>query len=205
MSSAIALVASLIAMVPSPCPASNSKASGLIAITGSNFFDRSADLWDFGTGLDLAGIVPIGRALDLRLDTGGRWFEGSDAVVRDPGRAPRWGAKQGETPAALRAIPTTLSLVYRLEQWSNGRYWVPYLGGGFGLYDFHASYESAANGARAHDLFRAGWHVRGGVQLHRTSGLFIDVQTAVHAVDVPGHWASFFDLGVGVGAELPAH
>lgn len=204
LSSAAVAITCLLASVPNESAASVTRGAGMVAITGSNFLDRSADLWDFGAGLDLAGIVPVSRTLDLRLDTGGRWFEGSGDRIANANRAPRWGGEDGEATGSLRAIPTTLSVICRLEGWSHGRYWVPYVGGGFGLYDFKATYDSAAGGERVHELFRAGWHIRGGVQLQRTSGLFIDVETALHAVDVPGHWASFFDFGVGVGAELPS-
>lgn len=165
---------------------------------------RAGEDWDLATGVGLGGICRAARTWDLRLDTGARWYEGSGRVAEDPERSPRWGARGGERTEGLRVIPTTLGLVHRFESWSDGRFWIPYAGFGPGLYDIQATFRDTSAEERTHNLFRFGWHARAGVELQRTSGMFLHFETAAHAVDVPGKWSTLFDLNIGVGAQLPA-
>ncbi|MBK8231659.1 MAG: outer membrane beta-barrel protein [Candidatus Eisenbacteria bacterium] len=165
---------------------------------------RAGDDWDLATGVGLGGIYRVAPTWDVRLDTGARWYDGSGRAIDDAERPPRWGARQGELTEGLRVIPTTFGLVRRFEGWSDGRFWIPYAGFGPGLYDMQATFRDTFAEERKHNLFRFGWHARAGVQLQRTSGMFINFETAAHAVDVPGKWSTLFDLNIGVGAQLSA-
>ncbi len=73
---------------------------------------------------------------------------------------------------------------------------------GIGLYETQASFRSSDGSICKHNLFRARWNAPAGVHLERTAGLVVNLETAVNAVDVPGRWTPFFDVGIGVGAKL---
>lgn len=178
---------------------------------GSDFLDRSRDEWGFGLGLGAAVSYRVSSHFDLRGDISARWYEGESREFSGADRTPRWGQKEGEVTDGLRAIPFTAELVYRFEDWSRGRYWLPYVGAGPGLYDLEARFVQSDGGVddetteRTHNLFRAGWHVRGGVRFERTSGLYMLIESAVHSIDVPGRWTNLYDVGIGVGGFFPSH
>ncbi len=159
--------------------------------------------WKLGMGFNVYGSLPFSSRLDVRADCGGRWLEGEDRVVTHPERAPRWGGEAGESTRDLRVMPFTLDLVYRFEAWSHGRFWVPYVAAGPGLYDLRGTFMSADGEERDHTLFDYGWNARGGVRLHRTSGLHISLETAVHLVNTPGEWSPFWEVALGLGAIVP--
>jgi hypothetical protein len=164
--------------------------------------DASGD-WKPGLGFNLLCSLPVSRSLDLRVDWGGRWFEGEQRIVADPDHEPRLGGLVGETTEALRVIPATLDLVYRFEDWSQGRFWVPYAAAGPGMYDLRATFADAEGKERDHALFRFGWHLRGGVRLHRTSGMHISLETAIHFIDTPGKMSPMWEASLGLGALVP--
>jgi hypothetical protein len=171
-------------------------------VVGDVIPNGSAD-WKPGMGFNFFGSLPVCRTLDLRADWGGRWLGGEQRLVTDADDTPRWGGRVGETTEALRVMPATLGLVYRFEGWSRGRFWVPYAAAGPGLYDMRATFTDADGNERDHALFRFGWHVRGGVQLHRTSGMHVSLETAVHFIDTPGRMSPMWEVSLGLGALVP--
>lgn len=177
--------------------------SFLVQVIGSDFLDRSRDDWNSGLGFGLTTQWRLGKNWDARGDVGGRWYEGALRVSEGEGSEPDWGSRVGEQTDGLQAIPVNAGLVYRFEQWSDGRFWVPYAGVGGGFYDLEAHFLSGES-ERVHRLYRFGWHVRAGVRLERTSGVFVTLESAVHTVDVPARWTPLYDLALGVGASLPS-
>jgi hypothetical protein len=165
----------------------------------ADVMENGSEDWKPGMGFNLSGSLPVGRVLDLRADWGGRWLEGESRLITDPNHEPRWGGQAGETTEALRVMPATLDLVCRLEGVSMGRYWVPYVGAGPGMYDLRATFADADAAERDHSLFRFGWHVRAGALLHRTSGLHLSLETAVHFIDTPGKLSPMWEAGLGLG------
>jgi hypothetical protein len=164
---------------------------------------NASEDWKPGMGFNLYGSLPVARAFDLRGDWGGRWLGGEARLVTDLDPEPRWGGRVGETTEGLRVMPTTLDLVYRFEGWSQGRFWVPYAAAGPGMYDIRATFADAEGTDRDHTLFRFGWHLRGGVRLHRTSGMHISLETAIHFIDTPGKMSPMWEAALGLGALVP--
>jgi hypothetical protein len=159
--------------------------------------------WKPGMGFDLAASLPVGHKLDVRFDWGANWLEGESRLITDANHPPRWGGQEGETTEALRVMPFTLDLVYRMEGVSKGRYWVPYVAAGPGFYDMQATFADAEAVERDHSLFEFGWNLRGGVRFHRTSGLHVSLETAVHFIDTPGKMSPMWEVGVGLGSLIP--
>lgn len=159
--------------------------------------------WKPGLGFNLYGSLPVSRTLDVRADWGGRWIEGEQRIVTELDRGARFGGLPGETTERLRVMPATFCLVHRLECLSRGRFWVPYLATGPGLYDFRATFADAEGTERNDALFRFGWHLRGGVRLHRTSGLHVSLESAIHFIDTPGKMSPMWEVSLGLGALVP--
>lgn len=169
----------------------------------SDVFESDSENWKPGPGFNLTGSLPVSCTFDVRADWGGRWLEGEHRIVTDEDPEPRWGGLDGETTEGLRVMPATLGLVYRFENLSKGRFWVPYLGTGPGFYDFQATFADAEGNERNDALFEFGWHVRGGVRLHRTSGMHISLETAVHFIDTPGKISPMWEVSLGLGSLVP--
>lgn len=187
-------------------PAASAQAPALtggVQWVASDFLDDAAEDWDLGMGFNLTGILEMSRTFDLRGDWGARWAEGEGRLVRARETGPDFGGEAGEITDGIRVMPFTLDLVYRFEDWSQGRYWLPYAAAGFGYYDMRARFLSPDGQEVSRNLYRSGWNLRGGVQLHRTSGLFVTLESAVHLVDTPGQWSPLYDLSLGIGAYLP--
>jgi hypothetical protein len=66
-----------------------------------------------------------------------------------------------------------------------------------------ATFLDAEGVARDHTLSRFGWHVRTGVRLHRTSGMHVSLETAVHFIDTPGKMTPMWEAALGIGSLLP--
>lgn len=209
---AISLVAVLCfgGVFAKPAGAGGRVPSGAVHWIFSGWGSEADRAWDPGFGFALTGGLPLGRTLDLRFDWGARWLDGDDHATGIGRGGPRWGGLAGTHPSGLRIMPATVEFVYRLERWSQGRFWVPYVGVGPGLYDMRASFrrfpasptetpDEIAAAEHHHNLFRFGWHARAGARLHRTSGLFLDLGTAAHFVDVPGEWSPLWEASLGVG------
>jgi hypothetical protein len=169
----------------------------------ADVMESDSEDWKPGLGFNVSGSLPVNRTLDLRADWGGRWLEGERRAITDGDHEPRWGGLVGETTEALRVMPATLGLVHRFEGWSQGRFWVPYAAAGPGVYDLRATFADAEGTERDHALFRFGWHLRGGVRLHRTSGLHISLETAIHFIDTPGKMSPMWEASLGLGALVP--
>lgn len=177
--------------------------SGGAQVVAGDLMDKAAGDYRLGLGFNLTGLLELNRTFDLRADVGFRWYEGKSSLIGEDGAVPDLGGRAGDRIDGLRVIPTALSLVYRFEDWSRGRYWIPYAAAGFGLYDLRASFAGEDGEIGYNTLFRPGWSARGGVQFHRTSGLFMTVETAVHVVDLPGAWTPTYEIAFGIGALLP--
>ena len=165
--------------------------------------EDGSENWKPGLGFDLSGSLPVSRSLDLRAGWGGRWLDGEHRMVAGPDQELRWGGQVNETTEALRVMPATLGLVYRFDGWSRGRFWVPYAAAGAGRYDLRATFADAEGNERDDARFRFGWHLRGGVRLHRTSGMHIALETAIHFIDTPGKMSPMWEASFGLGALVP--
>jgi hypothetical protein len=191
-------------------------AAGTVAFQGcgADVFDRLADEYRFGVGFNLLGTYEVSPRWDLRGDFGVRFLEGEQVSPSDADDAPSLGARPGERTDGLRVMPFTVDLVRRLEEWSKGRFWVPYAGAGIGLYDLQARYLPADPDAgvgvsdedlvRKQNIFKFGWNAKMGVNLHRTSGLFVNLESGLHLINTRRRWTPMYDLSFGVGTILPA-
>ena len=200
--SALALLAALTVW---PVPAQSQAPLGSATFQGlaSNVFDDARDDYRMGLGFNFSGSYSFHSFFDVRADLGFRWIEGENTLVRQLGR-PDLGGQAGETTQNLRVMPFTLGLIYRAEQWSQGRFWVPYVGLGAGFYDVRAEFANEETFEERHaNLFKVGYHGRAGVNFHRTSGMFMNVEAAVHAIDTDREWTPLYDVSVGVGVTLP--
>ncbi len=177
--------------------------SGGVQLVAGDLLDKAAGDYRLGLGFNFSGHAELTRTLDVRADLGFRWYEGELARIGEDGAVPDLGGAPGHRIDGLRMMPTTLSLVYRFEDWSGGRFWIPYAAAGFGLYDLRASFAGDDGVVEYNNLFKPGWNARAGVQFHRTSGLFVTVESAVHLLDLPGAWTPTYDLAFGIGALLP--
>ncbi len=206
---------------------SSAVAQGAISVQGiaSDLFDKSADDYDGGPGLELSGFYRIHKFLDVRANVGARFLEGNQIAQMEGRRAPDLGARWGERPDKARVMPFTVDLIVRAEQWSKGRFWVPYAGVGIGFYDVEVTYlpsligeeppetEGFARGddpdspvaedTRTARLYKFGWNGKAGVRLYRTSGMFVNLESAVHGIDTDRRWQPMWDVSVGVGFLLP--
>ncbi len=177
--------------------------SGGVQLVAGDLLDKAAGDYRLGLGFNFTGNAELTRTLDLRADLGFRWYEGKLARIGEEGAVPDLGGTPGHRIDGLRMMPAALSLVYRFEDWSRGRFWIPYAAAGFGFYDLRASFADD-DGVRAYNnVYRPGWNARIGVQFHRTSGLFVTVESAVNLLDLPGAWTPSYDLAFGIGALLP--
>lgn len=180
---------------------------------GSVFVGDAADTWDGGVGLGLTASTSVSRLFDLRGDLSGRWFDGSGDTQLLARPEPHWGGRVGEDSESLRLLAFTASLVHEFDAWSRGGAWTPYAGAGAGFYDGVASYrdtrrelldESGADdSSRDAATFSPGLHVLAGVRMERASGMFITLETKLHAIDTPEQWSTCADFALGVGASLP--
>lgn len=193
----LGLVSSLLAG-----PAHAQQGGAMFQGLASDLFDRAADDYDVGLGFNLSGDYRLHSQFGVRADLGFRWIEGEDTVIGTAAE-PDLGGRPGERTEGLRLIPITAGIVYRIEQWSQGAFWVPYVSAGLGFYDIRATYTGEDGLERNSDLFETGWHGRVGVNFHRTSGLFVNVESAVHLVDTPGRWTPLYDISFGVGTVVP--
>lgn len=210
---ALLLSAVALAAVPSEALAGGRPAAGAVSLVVSGWGDRAGRDWNPGPGFALTGRLPVTRQLEVRADVGGRWLDGADHAVTDPAREPRWGGQLGERSRSLRMIPVTFDLVHHLEKVSKGRFWIPYIGGGPGFYDIETTWtpseHSSTEGDDAgeawvdHHLFKTGWHLRGGVEFHRVSGMYLDLGTAVHFVGLPGRVSPHWEVSLGLGSLVP--
>ncbi len=150
----------------------------------------------------------------MRGDFGVRFLEGEQVAPSESGEdAPDLRARPGERTDGLRIMPFTVDVVRRFEEWSKGRYWVPYAGAGIGLYDIQARYlpedPNAGVGVpdeeivRKANVFEFGWNAKAGVNMHRTSGIFVNLESGLHLIDTPRRWTPVYDLSMGVGTILP--
>lgn len=180
---------------------------------GSVFVGDAADTWDGGVGVGLTASTSVSRLFDLRGDISGRWFDGSGDTQLLARPAPHWGGRVGEASENLRLLAFTASLVHEFEAWSGGGAWTPYAGAGAGLYDGVASFRDtrrelleqsgADDSSRDAATFGPGLHFLAGVRMERTSGMFITLETKLHAIDTPEQWSTCADFALGVGASLP--
>jgi hypothetical protein len=168
----------------------------------SDFFDRAAPDWNLGMGFNVSGIVELGRTTDLRLDWGARWADGEMRPIQNRWHKPSFGGRVGEVYDQIRVMPSTVDLVYRFEDWSRGRYWLPFVGAGVGYYDMQVRRLDSRGEELFNNLYRFGFNARTGLQLHRTSGLFIMAESAVHWVDLPGKRTPLYDVSLGFGTFL---
>lgn len=203
-SKALPVLLIFLASVPGPvragAPGSPTVAAQWVV---ADLMEDASQGWTPGLGFNLSGSLPVCRTLDLRADWGARWLDGDQRRVADLDHEPRWGGRVGETTEALRVMPATLGLVHRFEGWSQGRFWVPYAAAGLGRYDLRATFADAEGDERDHGFFRFGWHLRGGVRLHRTSGMHISLETAIHFIDTPGKVSPMWEASLGLGALVP--
>jgi hypothetical protein len=142
-----------------------------------------------------------------------------------PSRRPRdWSSPKGtpreRSPRGLRARPGNARraphhAVHRrsgvsVEQWSKERFcrrsWAR------SVYDLQARYlpedPNAQTGpdedvVRKKNLYAFGWNAKAGVQLHRTSGLFVNLESGIHFIDTDRRWTPMCDVSIGVGTILP--
>ncbi len=180
---------------------------------GSVFFGDAADAWDGGFGLGLTAKTSISRHFSLRGDISGRWFDGSGETQSLARPKPHWGGRVGESSENLRLLAFTASIVHEFEAWSGGEAWTPYAGAGAGFYDGVASFRDtrrelldetgAEDGSRDAATFGPGIHFLAGVRMERTSGMYITLETKLHAIDTPEQWSTCVDFALGVGASLP--
>ncbi|MCA9727235.1 MAG: outer membrane beta-barrel protein, partial [Candidatus Eisenbacteria bacterium] len=180
---------------------------------GSDVFDRLADDYRFGLGFNFLGSYEISRVWDLRGDFGVRFLEGEQVSQTRELQAPDLGARYGERTDGLRVMPITVDVVRRMEEWSRNRFWVPYAGAGLGFYDIQARYlpEDPEAGVgmpdedlvRKDNIFKFGWNAKVGVNLHRTSGLFVNLESGLHMIDTRRRWTPMYDVSLGVGTILP--
>ena len=90
---------------------------------------------------------------------------------------------------------------------------MPYAAAGMGLYDMQARYlpadPNAGQGAPDDDLvrkaniFEFGWNAKVGVNMHRTSGIFFNLESGLHVINTERRWTPTYDLSLGVGTILP--
>lgn len=210
-------------------PAAALAGSGAFGVQGtaSDLFDNAADDYDGGPGINFFGVYRLNDTWDLRADVGARFLEGDERLQVAWEPTPNLGARRGERSGNARVLPFTVDLVYRAEKWSAGRFWVPYVGFGLGFYDLELTYvgadeatlaelaaESEGDGAgpapevvageeRTHHLYEFGWNGRVGVNLHRTSGIFVNVESGVHGIQTERRWQPMWDVAIGVGTVLP--
>ncbi len=207
------LAATALVAAPSDAVAAGKGPSGAVQLVASGWTGRADRDWNPGPGFALTGRLPITRALELRADVGSRWLDGADHAVSNPHRAPRWGGQLGERSRSMRVIPITFDLVYHFERISKGRFWIPYAGFGPGFYDIRSTWAAAGTPVGLdgdalgddddlidHNLFRTGWHLRGGVEFHRVSGIYLDLGSAVHFVGLPGRVSPLWEVSFGVGS-----
>jgi hypothetical protein len=166
-------------------------------------YEKAPANWKPGMGFNLSGSLPVCCNFDLRANWGGCWLDGKMRSITDPDRVPRWGGRRGEMTKALRVMPATLDLVYRFEGWSQQRFWVPYVAAGLGRYDLQSTFADSEGMEREQASARFGWLLRGGVRLHRTSGLHVSLETAVHFIDTPGKTTPMWEAALGLGALMP--
>lgn len=216
----LVLGATVLVAAPHDAVAGGAGPSGAVQLVASGWAGRADRDWNPGPGFALTGRLPITRALELRADVGSRWLDGADHAVSNPHRAPRWGGRMFERSRSMRMIPITFDLVYHFERISKGRFWIPYAGFGPGFYDIRSTWVAAdartpgdgipavidGDALRAdddlidHNLFCTGWHLRGGVEFHRVSGLYLDLGSAVHFVGLPGRVSPLWEVSFGVGS-----
>lgn len=205
--------------------------SGSVGVQGaaSDFFDYSADDYDGGPGINFFGTYRLNEVFDVRADVGVRFLEGDENLQRAFRPVPDLGARRGELTGNARVLPFTVDLVYRAERWSQGRFWVPYAAAGLGFYDMKLEYVGASQATldeldaephdgdeglgdearvvageeRAQHLYEFGWNGKVGVNLYRTSGIFVNVESGVHGIQTAGRWQPMWDVSFGVGAVLP--
>jgi len=189
---------------------------GTVAVQGcgSDVFDRLGDGYRFGLGFNFLGTYQVAPRWDLRGDFGARFLEGEQVSLSElGGDAPDLRAFPGERTDGLRIMPFTFDVVRRFEEWSQGRYWVPYAAAGIGFYDMQARYlpadPDAAQGVPDDDLVRKanifdfGWNAKVGVNMHRTSGIFVNLESGLHLINTRRRWTPTYDLSLGVGTILP--
>jgi hypothetical protein len=56
---------------------------------------------------------------------------------------------------------------------------------------------------RKANIFEFGWNAKMGVNMHRTSGLFINLESGLHLINTARRWTPTYDLSLGVGTILP--
>lgn len=192
-------------------PVSAAMGSVGVQVTGSDVMDRAADDYRFGPGFNISGTVPLARRIDVRADFGVRFLEG-EQTSQGANPAPDLGARPGERTDGLRVMPFTVDVAYRFEQWSKERFWLPFAAAGLGFYDMEARYlpedPNAQTGpdedvVRKKNLYAFGWNAKAGVQLHRTSGLFVNLESGIHLINTDRRWTPMCDLSIGIGTILP--
>lgn len=201
---AAATLAGASAPVRAQSGATTQPAFGGAAFQGlaSDVFDDADGDYRLGLGFNVQGFYTVHPFFDVRADVGFRWIEGQSTTVLENAE-PELGGRPGETIHDLRIMPFTVGFVYRIEQWSQGRFWVPYVSAGLGYYDMRAEFLDEAGEERHDNLFKVGYHGRAGVNFHRTSGLFLNLEAAVHAIDTDRRVTPLYDVSIGVGTVLP--
>jgi len=208
---------------------------GTIGLQGtfSDVFDRIDDDYRGGPGFNFFGAYHLSRSFDVRGDFGARFLDGEGTRLYTHKPTPDLRSQFGEATEEMRVMPFTVDLVYRLEQVSKGRFWVPYVALGAGLYDIQVTYlpsDSTSKIPHSHDeggrpltslggnelddefdkgrkqnIFDFGWNAKAGVNLHRTSGLFVNLEAGAHAINTRRRWTPMYDVSIGVGTILPLH
>jgi hypothetical protein len=180
----------------------------------SDFFDRAAKDWRLGMGFDLSASFCVAPRLDVRGDWGLRWADGTRQRITSNTPRPNWGGSPGDETLRLRTMPLTCDLIYRMEC-CRSACCAPYFGAGLGFYDLQARFrkgEAAPDLDKASDaddagmianIYRFGWNARLGADFLRTSGLFVRVESALHYVELPGHWTPAYDVSLGFGTTFP--
>ncbi|MCA9754691.1 MAG: outer membrane beta-barrel protein [Candidatus Eisenbacteria bacterium] len=212
-------------------PGSGLAATGSVGVQGtaSDLFDYAADDFDGGPGINFFGTYRLNETFDARFDAGARFLEGNETLNRAFFAAPDLGARRGELTGNARVLPFTLDLVYRGEKWSQGRFWLPYVAVGLGFYDMEIEYigadqatldelhdeaeeldmhpenypEVVAGEARTQHVYEFGWNAKLGVNLYRTSGMFVNLESGVHGIQTDERWQPMWDVAIGIGALLP--
>jgi hypothetical protein len=193
--------------------------SGSVSWVASDFFDRAAKDWRMGMGFDLSASLCLAPKLDLRGDWGLRWADGTHQMITSTTPRPDWGGAPGYVTERLRTMPLTCDLIYRPGCCCRSAC-APYIGAGLGFYDLQAKLrrgdtipenqkmgdaDDVVAGEREiiGDIYRFGWNARVGARFHRTSGLFVQVESALHYVELPGHWTPAYDVSLGFGTNFP--
>lgn len=210
------LTASAFVLIAISALSSSATGAGTVALQGcgSDVFDRLGDSYHFGVGFNFLGTYQVAPKWDVRGDFGVRFLEGEQIPQSELGEeSPDLRAIPGERTDGLRIMPFTLDIVRRFEELSKGRYWVPYAAAGIGLYDMQARYLPADPDAgvgqpddeivRKANIFEFGWNAKMGVNMHRTSGLFINLESGLHLINTARRWTPTYDLSLGVGTILP--